>query len=249
MAYAKIGERWESWDIDKPWTAEAELADRIAVIYGTSEAQVDVPEFRGQQCAGLTKVEQGTVYASGDTNVSLFKKGRIRYTAGDAHAVGTKLAIYGITGTIGTARDGDHVIGVALKTVATAADYGLIDLQIPGFRLSREQLIPTGAMTDDSEVTLGNVAGDYAIELLWQTTLAGIAAGIDVGTTDGGAEILSAGDATQNGINHAFFDATTDAIVAGWFTLTANDSLFITDTSGGWNSSSITMYIKLTRLS
>lgn len=248
MAF-ELGELWSDLWIDKPYTAEVELADRIAVIYGTSEGQVDVPEYRGQRCAGITKVEQGTVYAANDTNVSLFKKGLIRYTSGDAHAVGTSLSIYNTSGHLGTARDGDFVVGVAIRTVATAADYGLVDLNISGARETRIQIIPTGALTDDTAVYLNNIAGDYQVELLWQTTAAGIAAGLDVGTTDGGAEIMSAGDATENAINNARFDADTDEIVTAWYTLTANDIFYVTDTSGGWNSATVTMYIKLTRLS
>jgi hypothetical protein len=248
MAF-ETGELWIPEWVDKPYTAEVELADRIAVIYGTSEGQVDVPEYRGQQCAGITKVEQDTVYAANDTRVSLFKKGLIRYTAGDAHAVGTPLSIYNTSGHLGTARDGDFVVGIAIRTVGTAADYGLVDLNISGLRESRVQIIPSLTMTDDTTLYLNNVAGDYSVELFFEETAGNaVTGGLDVGTTAGGSEVASAITCSGSTKYHAFNDATTVAVAAAFHTLTANDIFYITAASA-WNSASVDMYVKLTRLS
>lgn len=223
--------------VDGQYTASGALGDRKGVIF-SAERTVALPTagggYHGLNVAGITYDS----YADGDLDVHIIRQGRCRYTSYGVHAIGDPLTLYSSAGAFRKALPGEYAFGKAVRAVATSTNYGLGEFNfLAPFIVQNQFQARELAMTDDSATTLDIPAGTYSIEIYYKNLTANaIAAGIDIGTTDGGAEIISAGALAASTAYHV----EPDACVALTYDLTAGDIIYFTDTSGGWNSASVT---------
>lgn len=245
MAARYQDERYRSEDISTPYVADSALTERQAVVFGSTERHVDVPSYRGQHCAGLVFSEGESGYSSGNTRVAVIQKGLLSYVAGDAHTVGTKLAIYASTGRLGTWLPGMHCVGIAVRTVSSAGNYGLALFDVSMQATNSVYVIPTGNMTADTEITTKAPAGSYKVEIIYEETAgAAVTGGLDVGTTSSGEEVMSQQTCAASTKYDAFYSGTITT-VAPYFTLTANDSLYFSAHTA-WNSATVKACVILT---
>lgn len=242
----KYAEMIESINIMSPYICDSALNDRVGVVFAATVKHVDLPSYSGQQCAGVTYCEGDSSYAINYTRVALIQKGVVSVTAGESVAQGDYAALYGTAGRFGKWRPGYQCVGIWLRT-ATAGQEGLLNFDVAFQAPENVVVIPTGAMTEDTAITTNAPAGVYAIAIAY-TEGAGqaVTGGLDCGTTSSGEEIMSQ---QTCGASTAYFAqfGQSQTVVAPYFTLTANDSLYFSAHTA-WNSASVTAYVIMTRL-
>jgi hypothetical protein len=250
MGKLRSGERIDNNDRSFALTADAALSNRIAVIFGSTRNHVDVPDYRGQLCAGLVDVIGTTTtaeqYASGDTDVCIVRKGIIAYLSGDTHAIGTKLSIYNTTGDLGTWLPGHHCVGVALETVSTAGDWGLAYFDANGLGShGGHYVIAGGTFAADGSFTTGAPAGKYRYGFhVENTTANAVTGGLDIGTTSSGEELMSQQAIGASEEHYITYDLGTLVTAAAAVDLTANDTIYVSAHSA-WNSASLYIWMIL----
>jgi hypothetical protein len=251
MGQVRSGERIDNKDRSFALTADAALLNRIAVIFGSTRNHVDVPDYRGQICAGLVDVIGTTAtaetYASGDTDVCIARKGILAYRSGDTHAIGTKLSIYNTDGDLGTWLPGHHCCAIALETVSTAGDWGLAYFDANGSLGSHggHYIIAGGAFAADGSFTTGAPAGFYKYSfVVEETNNQAVTGGLDIGTTSSGEELVSQQAISGLDLVEIAYDNTLTTAAAA-IDLTANDSIYVSAHTNWTSAPSVTIWMIL----
>lgn len=188
---------------------------------------------------GYGIIKEAGAIGQGVTVVSI---GVTEYLAASAHDAGEIVGICDVLGRLGRVPAGTRALAISLKKVTTAGDIGL------GFLIhapmSKE--IRGSALAKTAAFTLASVlpeAGTYLVKQIVIVETAGnaVTGGIKIGTTSGGAEVVTAQAVGASGQVNA-------TLAKSVFVLAAAQTFYV-DAVSAWNSANINLYVVAEKLS
>jgi hypothetical protein len=221
------------------------FVEGTTVVFDESNVNyVTYPDYSGQKPAGVLNADKDYGLWSG-----IQTKGKAKCIASEAIPYMNYVSIGNTSGQLKNALPGEPLVGRALQEAAGAGSVFEVELMIGCYNYEVFWYVTT-AKADDFTFTTGLPAGDYRIGIFFTETAGNsLGGGIDVGTTNGGGEIGAALTCAAS-TAYDYSAGSALAVANGIFTLTENDSIYVTDADGtGWDSAVINFWMKFERVS
>lgn len=205
-------------------------------VLSATDGTISAPTAAYQAGYGVIQ-EDGS---AGD-GVGVCHNGITFYLAGAAHSAGEFVGVVDTSGRLGRVPAGKPYCMLALKTVTAAGDLGL-GFVTHGYMSKDIRSINTAKTADFSISAIFPEAGTYLLKniIIVETEGNAVTGGVDIGTTDGGAEVVSAEAVSGSAeVNCTLVKSVFVASAAVTFYVTAHTA---------WNDASINVYIVAERL-
>lgn len=240
MAYLRHAAKWVPAEV-RSATASGAITDK-ALVYFSAEDTIKVNDLSFRRCAGIAMDS----YADGDTNCDYLVRGRYDAIAAGAISVNQGVVPDGTTGRVRAAYENEKgIVGHAIVAADTAGDRVTCEFDFVGAEERDEIIYYNAAMTANVSPTIGCEAGTYLVKGLYieNSTANAVTGGLNVGTSDDGAEIFATLTVGASGM---YWYLPADAVAVA-FELTEDDELFF-HAETAWNSASLIVKLVLQRL-
>lgn len=173
--------------------------------------------------------------------VAVTSIGVTHYIAADAHLPGAKVGVRDVNGRLGIVPAGQPYLMIALKPVTAQDDIGLGLVQ-PGVMGRDIRVIATAKTANFSLAAAFPEAGTYLIHAIVIIETAGnaVTGGINIGTANGGAQVVSAQAVGANA-------QVTAVLAKAVHVVSAAQTLFVAAHTA-WNDASINLFFLAERL-